>query len=309
MTTAHEKPHTGIARRDVLALRDCRHRILCCNAAVCPDTADGGWKSTQSEAHGDRRTPPEWRAPHRHRPARSTEPDRCSDLQTHWVRPTMSSNTMRISGSLFSTAKGPDFSRGLDLPSWGAALAAGPLRQPPRFIDPLGTAGPVRSKPVVVAVQGQVTRVAHELFLAADVRVAAQDAVFNQGEVTAGSFPGGGATIRFTREAGWGNAMRYMLTGDEWHADDAHRMGLVQELTAPGQQLDRAMAVAQRSPQPRRSVSAQSSPRRTKRSATAKSWPWPHCSRNSVACSELKIDRNTSDRFRSIGRRFFSAGK
>jgi enoyl-CoA hydratase len=142
--------------------------------------------------------------------------------------------------------KGPDFSRGLDLRSWGAALAAGPFKQPPNFLDPLGTAGPVRSKPVVVAVQGQVTRIAHELFLSADVRVAAQDAVFNQGEVTAASFPGGGATIRFTREAGWANAMRYMLTGEEWHADDAHRMGLVQELTAPGQQLDRAVAIADR---------------------------------------------------------------
>jgi enoyl-CoA hydratase len=37
-----------------------------------------------------------------------------------------------------------------------------------------------------------------------------------------------------------------MLTGDEWHADDAHRMGLVQELTVTGQQLDRAIAMAQR---------------------------------------------------------------
>ena len=56
--------------------------------------------------------------------------------------------------------------------------------------------------------QGHVTRIAHELFLAADLRVVAQDTVFNQGEVTAASFPGGGATIRFVREAGWGNAMR-----------------------------------------------------------------------------------------------------
>jgi enoyl-CoA hydratase len=143
-------------------------------------------------------------------------------------------------------AKGADFSRGLDLQSWGAALAAGPFRQPPKFLDPLGTTGPARSKPLVVAVQGVVSRVAHELFLAADVRVAAMDAVFNQGEVTAGAFPGGGATIRFVRDAGWGNAMRYMLTGDEWHAEDAHRMGLVQELTPPGQQLDRAVALAQR---------------------------------------------------------------
>jgi enoyl-CoA hydratase len=140
--------------------------------------------------------------------------------------------------------KGPDFSQGLDLASWGAALRGGPFQAPPKFIDPIGTSGPERSKPLVVAVQGHVTRIAHELFLAADVRVAAQDAVFNQGEVAAASFPGGGATIRFVREAGWGNAMRYMLTGADWRADDAYRMGLVQEVTAPGQHLDHAINLA-----------------------------------------------------------------
>ena len=142
--------------------------------------------------------------------------------------------------------RGADFSQGLDLPSWGAALAHGPLKTPADFLDPLGTSGADRSKPLLVAVQGRVTRIAHELFLAADVRVAAQDAVFNQGEVTAAAFPGGGATIRFVREAGWGNAMRYMLTGEDWRADEARRMGLVQELTAPGQQLDRASDMAKR---------------------------------------------------------------
>ena len=142
--------------------------------------------------------------------------------------------------------RGADFSRGLDAQSWGAAFAAGPFKPVPNSLDPLGTSGPDRSKPLVVAVQGHVTRIAHELFLAADVRVAARDAVFNQGEVTAGAFPGGGATIRFVREAGWGNAMRYMLTGEDWHADEAQRMGLVHELTTPGQQLDRAIEMAQR---------------------------------------------------------------
>jgi enoyl-CoA hydratase len=140
--------------------------------------------------------------------------------------------------------KGADFSQGLDLASWGAGLRAGPFQAPPNFLDPLGTAGPERSKPLIVAVQGRVTRIAHELFLAADLRVAAQDSVFNQGEVTAASFPGGGASIRFVREAGWGNAMRYMLTGQDWRAEDAYRMGLVQELTAPGKQLDRAVEFA-----------------------------------------------------------------
>ena len=142
--------------------------------------------------------------------------------------------------------KGPDFSQGLDAASWGAALRNGPFQPPANFIDPVATAGAERSKPLIVAAQGHVTRVAHELFLAADLRIAAQDTVFNQGEVTAASFPGGGATIRFVREAGWGNAMRYMLTGDDWHADDAYRMGLVQMITPPGQQLDRAIEIAKR---------------------------------------------------------------
>lgn len=88
--------------------------------------------------------------------------------------------------------KGPDFSQGLDQASWGAALRNGPFQTPQNFIDPVATAGPERSKPLVVAVQGHVTRVAHELFLAADLRIAAQDAIFNQGEVTAASFPGAG---------------------------------------------------------------------------------------------------------------------
>src|SRR5262249_38107635 len=56
----------------------------------------------------------------------------------------------------------------------------------------------------------------------------------------------GGATVRFTREAGWANAMRYMLTGDEWGTEQALRMGLVQATTPPGQQLDAAVALAKK---------------------------------------------------------------
>ena len=141
--------------------------------------------------------------------------------------------------------KGPDFSRGIDAPSWAKALSSR-LPQATDFIDPLGVTGAERSKPVIVAVQGQVVRIAHELFLAADIRVAANDASFNQGEVHGAAFPGGGGTIRFVREAGWGNAMRYMLSGDSWGADEARRMGIVQDVTPVGQQLDRALEIAKR---------------------------------------------------------------
>ena len=64
-----------------------------------------------------------------------------------------------------------------------------------------------------------------ELLLAADVRVASSDVRFAQLEIQRSIYPFGGATIRLPREAGWGNAMRWLLTGDEYDAAEAHRIG------------------------------------------------------------------------------------
>jgi enoyl-CoA hydratase/carnithine racemase len=145
-------------------------------------------------------------------------------------------------------AQGPDFVQGIiDPASWAPVLRSG--RFDPgtsEFINPVGTVPPHREKPLVIAVQGKTQGAGHELFLAADIRVAASDTVFSQAEVTRGHFPAGGATVTFVREAGWGNAMRYMLTGDEWGAEEAYRLGLVQHVTPPGQQLDRAIEVARK---------------------------------------------------------------
>jgi enoyl-CoA hydratase len=142
---------------------------------------------------------------------------------------------------------GPNFSLGADLPALAAAAASGAFPpKEPDFINPFGLRPPFRSKPVVIAVQGGVKYGGHELFLASDIRVAAADSSFSQGEVARGVFPGGGATIRMTREAGWANAMRYMLTGEEWGAEEARRIGLVQEVVPTGKQLDRAVELAQK---------------------------------------------------------------
>lgn len=146
-------------------------------------------------------------------------------------------------------AIGPDFVPGLDVAAFGAAARSGrfpPNSQREDVIDPLDMVPPRRSKPLVVAVQGATKYVGHELFLAADVRVAASDTVFSQGEASLGLFPAGGATIRFVREAGRANAMRHMLTGEPWGADEAYRYGLAQAVTAPGQQLDRAIEFARK---------------------------------------------------------------
>jgi enoyl-CoA hydratase/carnithine racemase len=64
-------------------------------------------------------------------------------------------------------------------------------------------------------------------------------------EIKRGIFPFGGATFRLPQRVGWGNAMRWLLTGDEFGADEAHRIGLVQEVVEPGKQLERAIQIAE----------------------------------------------------------------
>jgi enoyl-CoA hydratase len=102
------------------------------------------------------------------------------------------------------------------------------------------------NKPVIAAVHGWCMTLGIELLLAADVRIASADARFAQLEVQRGIYPFGGATTRLPREAGWGNAMRWLLTGDEFDAAEALRIGLVQEVVEPGDQLDRAVELAER---------------------------------------------------------------
>jgi enoyl-CoA hydratase/carnithine racemase len=143
-------------------------------------------------------------------------------------------------------ATGPDFCAGLDVASFVAAQSSGLLSQKESFIDPYGLRPPYRTKPLVAAAHGRTQSGGHELFLCADIRVAASDTLFGQLEVTRGAFPGGGATVRFPREAGWANAMRYMLTGDSWGPEEAMRMGLVQAVTPPGRQVDTSLALAKK---------------------------------------------------------------
>jgi len=104
--------------------------------------------------------------------------------------------------------------------------------------------GPRVPKPVVMAVSGIAFTVAIELALASDIVVAADDVRFRQLEVGRGILPFGGATMRAPARLGWGNAMRFLLTGEEFGAAEALRIGLVQEVVAPGKHVDRAKELA-----------------------------------------------------------------
>lgn len=141
-------------------------------------------------------------------------------------------------------AVGDHFTAGLDLADVGPALGDGRLDLRKFPIDPWGVHGKQRTKPTVMAVQGRCLTLGIELCLAQDVCVADTTARFGQIEVKRGIFPFGGASFRLVQTAGWGNAMRWLLTGDEFDAAEAHRIGLIQEVVEPGQALDRALALA-----------------------------------------------------------------
>jgi len=143
-------------------------------------------------------------------------------------------------------AFGPHFTAGVQLDQIQHWFAEGRHLGRPGAVDPYDLVPPLRTKPVVAAVQGLCFTVGIELMLAADIVVAARDTRFGQIEVRRGIFPNHGATLRIVERAGWGNAMRYLLTGDEFDADTALRLGLVQEIVEPGRQLERAVALAER---------------------------------------------------------------
>ena len=141
-------------------------------------------------------------------------------------------------------AHGDHFTAGLDLANVAPHFRTGDWTGAPGRIDALGLYGPKVTKPIVSAVQGYCYTIGLELMFATEIRVAASDTRFAMLEVKRGIYPVGGATIRFVREAGWSNAMRYLLTGDEFGPEEARRMGLIQEITAPGKQLERALELA-----------------------------------------------------------------
>lgn len=114
----------------------------------------------------------------------------------------------------------------------------------PGQCDPFRLYGPACSKPVISAVHGRCYTAGLELTLAADMCVAAKDTQFGQQETTRGIFPLGGATIRLPTAIGWGAAMRCILAGGQFSAEEAHRWGLVQVLAEPGEQFQRALDLA-----------------------------------------------------------------
>ena len=99
-------------------------------------------------------------------------------------------------------------------------------------------------KPVIAAINGFALGGGCELAMACDIRLASEKAKMGQPEVNLGIIPGYGGTQRLARLVGRGKAMQMILTGDMINAAEAHRIGLVDEVYAPEELMDKAMALA-----------------------------------------------------------------
>lgn len=143
-------------------------------------------------------------------------------------------------------AHGDHFTAGLDLVELQPKLADGVFNFSDDIVNPWGTVGRQRTKPLVTAVQGYCYTAGIELMLNSDIVVANENTQFTQIEVQRGILPFGGATVRFVQAAGWVKAMKYVLTGDLFYAQTAYEMNLVTEVVEGNNQLIRAIELAER---------------------------------------------------------------
>jgi len=101
------------------------------------------------------------------------------------------------------------------------------------------------SKPTIAMVDGFALGGGTELALSCDIRIASTRAKFGTPEINLGLIPGGGGTQRLSNIIGYGKTMQMVMTGDMIDADEALRLGLVNEVVEPDELENHAMKMAE----------------------------------------------------------------
>jgi enoyl-CoA hydratase/carnithine racemase len=147
-----------------------------------------------------------------------------------------------VRGVILTGAGDKAFIAGADI-SELAHVAAFEAEQASRFgqavLDLIENLG----KPVVAAVNGFALGGGCETAMACTIRIAVDTAKFGQPEVGLGLLPGGGGTQRLPRLVGKGRALQLILSGEMIDAQEAYRIGLVNEIVPAADLIARAEAV------------------------------------------------------------------
>jgi enoyl-CoA hydratase/carnithine racemase len=147
-----------------------------------------------------------------------------------------------VQGVILTGAGNKAFIAGADISELGKATALDAERAS-RFgqqvLDLIENLG----KPVIAAVNGFALGGGCETAMACTIRIAVDTAKFGQPEVTLGLVPGGGGTQRLPRLVGKGRALQLILSAEMISAQEAYRIGLVNEVVPAADLLTRAEAI------------------------------------------------------------------
>jgi len=100
------------------------------------------------------------------------------------------------------------------------------------------------TKPIIAAVRGYCVAGGTEILQTTDIRVAAEDSRFAIAEVKWSLFPMGGSTVRLARQIPFCNAMEILLTGEQFSAQEAWRIGLINKVVPAAQVMSEARRYA-----------------------------------------------------------------
>jgi enoyl-CoA hydratase len=140
------------------------------------------------------------------------------------------------------------FSAGMDLGLLFEHLSSNPngekIRRTQRQLQNLICRLEELEKPTIAAIEGACVGGGFELALGCDLRVASSEAKFGFPEARIGMFPDLGGISRFPRLVGATVAKEWIFTGRQYPAERAFALGLLNEITPPGQTRSRAFALA-----------------------------------------------------------------
>ena len=151
-------------------------------------------------------------------------------------------NDATVRGIILTGAGDKAFIAGADI-SEIAHITAVDAEQSSRYGQDVLTLVENLGKPVIAAVNGFALGGGCETAMACTIRVASEHARFGQPEVTLGIIPGGGGTQRLPRLVGQGRALQIILSGAMITAQEAYRIGLVNEVVPATDLIPRAEAI------------------------------------------------------------------